>query len=125
MKMYEETNNGSGLGNLLLLLVIVGVLGYLFVKKMLPWINQKLDTDFKWYHIPLVIGAALLAIVGLYWSSESNKRSTNSDLMNRLNKLSNEELMRIVDSGNDMAERNAARTIIEMRIKRRKNMINK
>ncbi|MBS6070217.1 MAG: hypothetical protein KIB10_12500 [Enterococcus avium] len=123
--MYEETNNGSGLGNLLLLLVIVGVLGYLFVKKMLPWINQKLDTDFKWYHIPLAIGAALLAVVGLYWSSESNKRSTNSDLMNRLNKLSNEELMRIVDSGNDMAERNAARTIMEMRIKRRKNMINK
>ncbi len=125
MKMYEETNTGSGLGNLLLLLVIVGGLGYLFVKKMLPWINQKLDTDFKWYHIPLAIGAALLAIVGLYWSSESNKRSTNSDLMNRLNKLSNEELMRIVDSGNDMAERNAARTIMEMRIKRRKNMINK
>lgn len=125
MKMYEETNNGSGLGNLLFLLVIVGGLGYLFVKKMLPGINQKLDTDFKWYHIPLAIGAALLAIVGLYWSSESNKRSTNSDLMNRLNKLSNEELMRIVDSGNDMAERNAARTIIEMRIKRRKNMINK
>jgi UDP-N-acetylglucosamine:LPS N-acetylglucosamine transferase len=125
MKMYEETNNGSGLGNLLLLLVIVGGLGYLFVKKMLPCINQKLDTDYKWYHIPLAIGAALLAIVGLYWSSESNKRSTNSDLMNRLNKLSNEELMRIVDSGNDMAERNAARTIMEMRIKRRKDMINK
>lgn len=125
MKMYEETNTGSGLGNLLLLLVIVGGLGYLFVKKMLPGINQKLDTDFKWYHIPLAIGAALLAIVGLYWSSESNKRSTNSDLMNRLNKLSNEELMRIVDSGNDMAERNAARTIMEMRIKRRKDMINK
>jgi hypothetical protein len=34
-------------------------------------------------------------------------------------------LMRIVDSGNDMAERNAARTIMEMRIKRRKDMINK
>ena len=123
--MYEETSNGSGFGHLLLLLIIVGGLGYLFVKKMLPWLNQKFGTDFKWYHLPLAIGAALLAIVGLYWSSESKKRSNNSDLMNRLNKLSNEELMRIVDSGDDMTERNAARTIMEMRIKRRKDMINK
>lgn len=123
--MYEETNNGSGFGHLLLLLIIVGGLGYLFVKKMLPWLNQKFGTDFKWYHLPLAIGAALLAIVGLYWSSESKKRSTTSDLMKRLNKLSNEELMRVVDSGDDMTERNAARIIMETRIKRRKDMINK
>ena len=122
---YDEPSSGGGFGNLLILLIIIGGVCYIFVKKLLPWLNQKFDTNFKWYHLPLAIGAALLAVAGLYWSSESKKRSTNADLMNRLNKLSNEELMRIVDSGNDMSERNAARTIMEMRIKRRKDMINK
>lgn len=121
---YQEQNSGGGFSTLLFLAIIIGV-GYFLVKKVLPWINLKLGKDFKWYHIPLAIvaiGGALLA-----WSTVTNSQTSKkvNERHNRLNSLTDAELMRIIDSGSDMDDRRAARIIMETRLERRKRMINK
>ncbi|REC32980.1 hypothetical protein CF160_11300 [Enterococcus pseudoavium] len=121
---YGQSSGGGFFSTIIFLAIIAGIV-YLLVKKLLPWVNQKLGKDYKWYHIPIaIIGGILALFVGsaLYQSNVSKKAG---DELSKFRQLSDDELMRIIDSGNDYGQRRSAEIIMEERIARRKRMMNK
>jgi len=119
---YGQSSSGGFFSKLLFWAIVVGII-YLLVKKVLPWINKQLGTEFKWYAIPIAI---LMGIIALFTAStlyENSKRQESCSKVDRLRKLSDEELMRIIDSGDSPDEARTAQIIMQSRIDRRNNML--
>ena len=91
------------------------VIGYIIVKYVLPWVNTQLDTEFKWWQVPI---ALLVGLISLYALVMKRDR-----IINR--KLSDSELEYLMYNGNSLDEKRSARMILEERIQRRKMMWHK
>lgn len=121
---YGQSSGGGFFSTIIFLAIIAGIV-YLLVKKLLPWVNQKLGKDYKWYHIPIAILGGIIALTVGSAMYQSNTRKNVSDRFDRLKKLSDDELMRIIDSGSDQEDRRIAEGVMETRINRRKRMMDK
>ncbi|WP_314060555.1 hypothetical protein [uncultured Vagococcus sp.] len=119
---YEEANSGSSIGILLVLVGIVVVSWYLLAKRLLPWINLKLDTHFKWWQIPIAIIMALFAIYAMIAASDHKNKQEISERHARLNQLSDYELERVMQSSDSMEDKRSAKIILQSRIDAKKRM---
>lgn len=118
---YEEPSSSGGLSTVTGLVILVGII-YLLVKKILPWLNQKLGVNVKWWQIPVVL---LVALFGLYALIMKKDLATNKEVKDRhdqYRKLSDSELEYLMYNGETEDEKRSARIILEGRIKKRKEM---
>lgn len=122
---YEEANSGSPIGTLLVLVGIVAVSWYLLAKKLLPWINQKLDTHFKWWQIPIALIMALFAVYVWISASDNKKNHAKNERMTELRKLSDQQLEQLMNSSDSMDDRRLAKIIMQTRLDRKKQMWSK
>ena len=100
-------------------------IGYIIVKYVLPWVNDQLDTEFKWWQVPI---ALLVGLIGLYALVMKRDRTINRNVANRhsqYRKLSDSELEYLMYNGNSLDEKRSARMILEERIQKRKTMWHK
>lgn len=122
---YEDPNAGGSLFSTLIGVAILAGIIYLLVKKVLPWINQKLGKDFKWWQVPMAILAVLFGAYALIMASEHKSNKAVGENLKNLGQLSDKELLRVIDSHPDPNQRRSAEIVMEERIKRRKGMLRK
>ncbi|MFW7384834.1 hypothetical protein ACODJC_12440 [Vagococcus fluvialis] len=118
---YDEPSSSGGFSTIIGLVILVGII-YLFIKKVLPWINEKLDVNFKWWQIPLAI---IVALFGLYAVIMKKEMATNKEIKDRhdkYRKLSDSELEYLMYNGETEDEKRSAQIILQGRIKKRKEM---
>ncbi|MGF2146374.1 hypothetical protein ACQUEF_13505 [Vagococcus fluvialis] len=118
---YDEPSSSGGFSTIIGLVILVGII-YLLIKKVLPWINEKLDVNFKWWQIPLAI---IVALFGLYAVIMKKEMATNREIKDRhdkYRKLSDSELEYLMYNGETEDEKRSAQIILQGRIKKRKEM---
>lgn len=119
---YEEDNSTGSIVPLLVLVAIVAIIWYLLAKKLLPWVNQKLDSHFTWWQIPIALLMALFAAYVWISASDHKINQAVSERQARLNKLSDYELERVMNSSDSKEDRGSAKIILQTRIDAKKRM---